>query len=153
MSWRRCPSCRTMCDAGKWGASCIICGAPLGEKTLPGSTPAPELLRAAHQDGRTASSSLGAFGFLGILGVLAVMAQQGIASGYKVAVGAVVAIGIVLGAMTERRTAKAGKTGRIVRKGFALFGMIFAAACLLLFGLGILLFAACALGAVKWGID
>ena len=152
MDLKRCPSCRTVCAIRIGETTCFACEAPLGEGLLPDSTATPDLLRTASSDVRAASSSLSAFAGLGVLGVLYFLLQPGILLGYKVAMGLILGTGILIGAVTERRRSGPGKTGRIVRKGFALFGLVFAAGCLLLFGLSILLFAACMLGVVK-GID
>jgi hypothetical protein len=152
MGLKRCPACRTVCDISKGETTCFACEAPLGEELLPDSTATPDLLDTARRDVRAASSSLSAFAGLGVFGVLYFLLQPGILLGYKVAMGLILGTGILAGAVTERRSAGPGKTGRIVRKGFAVFGLVFAAGCLLLFGLAILLFASCMLGVVK-GID
>jgi hypothetical protein len=150
MLLKRCPSCRSLWDAERYSV-CFGCGAALGDKAVPVSapTPAPELLRTTRQDRRSTSAALLVFAIIGGIGLLGGFSLQGIPVEVKFGLGAILVAGLLLGAWSETRRSGTGSAGRIVMKGLALAGLVIGVFCCAIFGLVVLLFAACSLGMMR----
>lgn len=148
MLLKRCPSCRSLCDATK-DAICFACGAALGDASLPGSVRTPEILRSAQRDRSRISALLILFAFFGGAGVVWTLVLPGIPIEFKVGLGVLLTGCLLLGLWSETRGSLRGSPQRIVLKGFAFFGILVMTAVAAVFGLLLLLIAACSFGALK----
>ena len=146
MTLRRCPSCRTLCDAER-DLRCFACGAEFGAAAAVERTHPPVIL-AARRDTRMANGALFVFALIGGIGVFNVALLPGLDGLGQILLLVVLAASAVVGtACVFRNPGPSHDTaGRVILKVFATLGVAFLALAALLVGLVVLIFVTCTLG-------
>ena len=143
MILKRCPSCRGVADVER-SPRCFACGAEIagGAPALKRKRP-PKVLRMVGKDKKRSTILLILFAVVGGLGVLGVLFSD-VDPVPRVGLGIVFLAGIVLGirAILGRET---GTLSYVVLRLFACFGVLIFG----VIGLVLLLFIACAVGALS----
>jgi hypothetical protein len=142
---KRCPSCRTLCDAER-DARCFACGGELSKDGPPARARVPEVLRTSRRDRKSSSALLIIFAVFGGFGVFFVAMSDTAEPLLRFGLGALLLAAVILGVWSSMT--KGGAVG-IVSK--ALLGILALIGLLIVLGIGllILLFVACAAGLMR----
>jgi hypothetical protein len=149
MILKRCPSCRTLCDAER-DARCFACGGELNKAGPPAQVRVPDVLRTSGRDRKSSSALLIIFAVFGGLGVFFIVMNSTVDLGARIPLGVILIAAVILGSLSLGSKGGAVETvGRSFLKLFAFFGVLILGGAALLIGLLILLFAACATGLMR----
>jgi hypothetical protein len=145
MILKRCPSCRTLCDAER-DARCFACGGNLSKDGPPAKARVPDVLRTSRKDRKRSSALLITLAVFGGFGVLFMVLNDTVEPALRFGLGALLLAAGILGALSS--VTKGGAVG-IVSK--ALLGILALFGLLIVLGIGllILLFVACASGLMR----
>lgn len=152
MTFLRCPTCRTLCDAER-GRFCHGCGTALPAPSARKPRAAPEVEREARTDHRAVRNVGAILGGLVLLGVAAVGFDRGSSAGIRLAMLGIFLVGAAAIACTL--LAPTGTAfnlaGRVVLQILAGVGIVIAILGAVAIGLLILIFVMCATGGFKIG--
>jgi hypothetical protein len=146
MILKRCPSCRTLCDAER-DARCFACGGNLSKDGPPVKARVPEVLRTSRRDRKTSSVLHVTFG---VLGAFFVVINPTIEPLLRFILGMLLVAAVILGALSAvMKGTLVEPVARSLLKLFAFFGILILGGAALVIGLLILLFVACASGLMR----
>jgi hypothetical protein len=142
---KRCPSCRTLCDAER-DVRCFACGGELTKEGPPAKVRVPEVLRISRRDRKSSSALLITFAVFGGFGVFSVVINPTVEIPVRIGLGVLLFAAVVLGALSSQTKGTAiGMVGSSLLKLLAFFGILVS----LVVGLMLLLIAACATGLMR----
>src|SRR6185295_8011930 len=96
---KRCPSCRTLCDADQ-DVRCFACGGELSKQGPPAPLRVPEVLKTARTDRRNMSGLLSVFGLFGVIGVFFIAVDSDIDLPIRIGLGLFLLVSVVLGILS-----------------------------------------------------
>lgn len=150
MVLKRCPACRTFCDATA-APRCFGCGALLPPETAPARVYVPQALTEGKQSRKVSNVLLAVLALPSAFGCLSIVVSPDSEPVARVLVGLLLAVSATLGilALTGKGGPGVATAGRTLLKLFAFVALVGVGIAALGVALVLLMFCACALGFMK----